>query len=117
MVQTSQLCIHSTSNKDDEGLEEDVILNLLHKETIVEHNHNKENYNEAYEFANAECNVHLIQDLKKVIENLNHTWAKRLIELLEKRIIKGKVEMSSFNFSIIHINFLSLKLSCKHLLI
>lgn len=63
---------------------------MLAKETVVEHDHNKVNYNEDYYFRNAECNVHLIRDLKKVIDNLNHTWAKKLIELITKMNKKRK---------------------------
>ena len=51
---------------------------------IVEHDHNKVKYNDDYIFKNAECNRHLISDLQKVIDNLNHKWAKKLIELLTK---------------------------------
>lgn len=88
---------HMTKGKD--GLDEDNILNVLSKDTIVEHDHNKINYNKSYQFKNAECNRHLISDLKKVIDNLNHTWAKKMIELLtktnkkrERRISKGETE-------------------------
>lgn len=76
--------------KDKVGLDEDGILNSLSKETVVEHDHNKVNYNDDYYFRNAECNVHLIRDLKKVIDNLNHTWAKKLIELITKMNHKRK---------------------------
>ena len=72
------------SRKDKDGLDEDGILKALPKETVVVHDHNRVNYNIDYTFANAECNRHLIADLKKVIDNLNHTWAKKLIELLTK---------------------------------
>ena len=84
-------------HKNKEGLDEDNILNVLDKKTVVEHDHNKVNYNADYQFVNAECNRHLISDLKKVIDNLNHNWAKKLIELLTKtnkkrewQIKKGK---------------------------
>ena len=87
--------------KDKDGLDEDGVLNVLAKETVVVHDHNKVNYNEEYKFTNAECNRHLITDLKKVIDNLDHKWAKKLIELLTKmnnkrnRLIeKGKEEFS-----------------------
>lgn len=100
---TEKLAMYKAhEHKDKEGLDEDGILKLLPKETIVEHDHNKVNYNKDYIFNNAECNRHLITDLKKVIDNLNHTWAKKLIELLTKtnkkrnRLIeKGKEEFSS----------------------
>lgn len=68
--------------KDKEGLDEDGILKLLPKETVVVHDHNKVNYNKEYIFSNAECNRHLISDLKKVIDNLEHIWAKKMIKLL-----------------------------------
>ena len=99
---TEKLAMYTAhSQKDKNGLDEDGILNVLAKETVVVHDHNKVNYNEDYYFRNAECNVHLIRDLKKVIENLNHTWAKKLIELITKMnkkrkwlIKKGKEEFS-----------------------
>ena len=99
---TEKLAMYTAhSQKDKKGLDEDGILNVLAKETVVVHDHNKVNYNEGYYFRNAECNVHLIRDLKKVIENLNHTWAKKLIELITKMnkkrkwlIKKGKEEFS-----------------------
>lgn len=79
---------HSHKNKD--GLDKDGILSALAETTTVEHDHNKINYNEEYIFKNAECNRHLISDLKKIIDNLNHTWAKKLIELLTKMNKKRK---------------------------
>lgn len=95
MVDTSRSCLrfYGTENlamytahehKNKEGLDNDRILNVLAKDTVVVHDHNKVNYNEEYKFKNAECNRHLISDLKKVIDNLNHKWAKELIELLTK---------------------------------
>lgn len=97
---TEQLALYTAhSQKNKEGLDEDGILSALSKNTVVEHDHNKINYNDEYIFKNAECNRHLISDLKKVIDNLNHKWAKKLIELLtktnnkRKRLIeKGKEE-------------------------
>ena len=56
--------------KDKEGLDEDNILKLLPPATTVVHDHNKVNYNEDYSYANAECNEHLLRDLKKVQDNL-----------------------------------------------
>ncbi len=69
-------------HKDKAGLDEDHILNCLDANTIVVHDHNKVNYNEEYEFKNAECCVHLLRDLKKVVDNLNHEWPKMMIDLL-----------------------------------
>ena len=73
---------YAHTKKDKNGLDEDTILKLLPKETIVVHDHNKVNYNEEYGFTNAECNRHLIGDLKGVIDNLKHEWSKELIDLL-----------------------------------
>lgn len=89
------------SKKDKNGLDEDGVLQTLPKETVVVHDHNKVNYNIDYTFANAECNRHLITDLKKVIDNLNHTWAKKLIELLTKMNKKRNrlIEKGADNFS------------------
>lgn len=97
---TDRLALYTAHmRKNKEGLDDDGILSGLSEKTVVEHDHNKINYNEEYIFKNAECNRHLISDLKKVIDNLNHTWAKKLIELLtktnkkRKRLIeKGKEE-------------------------
>lgn len=82
---TEKLAMYTAhEHKDKAGLDEDGILNVLAKDTVVEHDHNQVNYNDDYNFKNAECNRHLISDLKKVIDNLNHKWAKDLIELLTK---------------------------------
>lgn len=60
---TDKLAMYTAhSHKNKEGLDEDGILNVLPKETIVEHDHNKVNYNDDYIFQNAECNVDLIRD-------------------------------------------------------
>ena len=99
---TDKLAMYTAHlRKNKEGLDEDGILNVLSEDTIVEHDHNKVNYNDEYKFANAECNRHLITDLQKVIDNLNHRWAKKMIELLTKMnkkrewlIKKGKEEFS-----------------------
>ena len=85
--------------KNKEGLEEDRILSLLPEKTVVMHDHNRVNYNEAYSFSNIECNVHLLRDLQKVCDNLQHTWAGELKQLLEetntkrtKAMEKGETE-------------------------
>lgn len=77
---------HEQKNK--EGLDKDQILNNLGEKTKVMHDHNKVNYNEEYRFQNIECNAHLQRDLQKVIDNLNHSWAKKLKELITEGIKK-----------------------------
>ena len=80
---------HEKKNK--QGLDEDKILGLLDKNTIVEHDHNKINYNPAYEFINAECCQHLLRDLKKVETNLpNRIWCKEMIKLFQEYDHKRK---------------------------
>lgn len=73
---------HSQKNK--EGLDNDGVLKLLPKETVVMHDHNKVNYNKEYSFSNIECNVHLMRDLQKTTDNLQHEWSEKLKNLLEK---------------------------------
>ena len=60
--------------KDKKGLDEDGILKNLSKETVVVHDHNKVNYNDDYDFANAECCIHLIRNLKELNENMPRRW-------------------------------------------
>lgn len=69
-------------HKDKEGLDSDNILKLLPPTTTVVHDHNKVNYNKDYSYGNAECNSHLLRDLKKVQDNLGHKWAENLAKLL-----------------------------------
>lgn len=70
-------------HKNKEGLDNDGILNLLPQETVVMHDHNKVNYNKEYSFTNIECNVHLLRDLQKTTDNLQHKWSVELKQLLE----------------------------------
>ena len=72
------------THKDKAGLDEDNILLSLDKDTVVVHDHNTVNYNDDYDFLNAECCAHLLRDLKKIVDNLDHEWAKEMINLLVK---------------------------------
>ena len=86
------LCLFKAhEKKNKEGLDQDKILSLLDKNTVVEHDHNKVNYNPEYEFINAECCQHLLRDLKKVEMNLpNRTWCKEMIKLFQEYDHKRK---------------------------
>lgn len=95
MISTNRGCLRFYGNelfalyaahmkKDKAGLDEDGILNAFNEDTYVVHDHNKINYNECYIFMNVECCVHLLRDLKKVVDNLDHEWAKQMINLLVK---------------------------------
>lgn len=80
---TDKLAYYKAHEKKDKiGLDEDQILQNLSKYTVVVHDHNKVNYNDDYDFTNAECCVHLIRDLKELNENLPRTWIDKLINLL-----------------------------------
>lgn len=83
-------CAHE--HKDMKGLDTDNILNLLGKNVIVEHDHNIVNYNNKYNFINAECCQHLERDLEKVSVNLpNRTWSKNMKELFQMYNHKRKI--------------------------
>ena len=73
-------CTHMQKSKD--VLDKDNILSKLSENTVVEHDHNKVNYNDEYCFINAECCQHLIRDLQKIKNNIpNRTWCEKLKEL------------------------------------
>lgn len=96
MISQKQACMRFYGNeivalyfvhekKDKVGIDKDNILPMLSKETIVMHDHNKVNYNKDYDFINAECNQHLLRDLKKVSDNIpSRTWANKLRDLLKE---------------------------------
>ena len=76
--------------KDKVGIDEDGILTYLSKDTVVIHDHNKVNYNEEYEFTNAECCVHLIRDLRELNDCIPREWIENLIKLLVETNTKRK---------------------------
>lgn len=86
------ICLFKAHEKKNKlGLDEDKILSLLSKNQLVEHDHNKVNYNEEYSFINAECCQHLLRDLKKVEINIpNRTWCKDIISLFQEYEHKRK---------------------------
>ncbi len=80
------ICLFKAHEKKNKaGIDADKILPLLSKNTVVEHDHNKVNYNDDYIFINAECCQHLLRDLKKVEMNIpSRTWCKELIKLFQE---------------------------------
>ena len=70
---------HEKKNK--EGIDKDGILPFLPQTTVVVHDHNLVNYNDDYDFTNAECCVHLLRDLKELNECLPREWIDKLIKL------------------------------------
>lgn len=63
---------------------------------IIVHDHYKMYYN--YASDNAECNVHILRYLNGVTEFTNHSWAKKLRELLlEMKNVKEKYQQKGKN--------------------
>ena len=74
----------SYEKKNKGGLYKDNILKLLSQYTVVEHDHNKVNYNSDYIFINAECCQYLLRDLKKVEINISErNQCKDVIKLFQ----------------------------------
>lgn len=96
----NDLCLFKAhEKKNKEGLDKDQILSVLSSNTVVEHDHNKVNYNPEYEFINAECCQHLLRDLRKVEINIpKRTWCKEMIKLFQgydhkrKELIEKKID-------------------------
>lgn len=88
---TEKIALYTAhEKKNKEGLDADSILSILDKDTVVVHDHNMVNYNNDYEFQNAECCIHLIRNLEKIKEDLNREWAEELIVLLKETNKKRK---------------------------
>lgn len=91
---------HRFKNKD--GIDEDGILSSLGKDCVVMHDHVLLNYNNKYQFQNAECNEHIRRYLKGNLDIFpDHEWAKKMRDFLaelnsmKKELIAG----GSFSFS------------------
>lgn len=81
-----EVCLFKAhEKKNKEGLDKDNILKLLSSNTVVEHDHNKVNYNKEYSFINAECCQHLLRDLRKVEINIpERLWCGKTIKLFQE---------------------------------
>lgn len=86
------ICLFKAHEKKNKlSLDKDNILSRLSSSTVVEHDHNKINYNSEYSFINAECCQHLLRDLRKVEINIpNRTWCKDVLELFQEYDHKRK---------------------------
>ena len=108
------ICLYKAhERKNKEGLDKDNILGLLNGNTVVEHDHNKVNYNPEYGFINAECCQHLIRDLKKVKVNIpERTWCDEVIELFQRYDHQRKelIKKNQDTFTIEQINEFILQL-------
>ena len=70
-------------NKDEKSVDNDGILELLPASCVVMHDHLLLNYNDKYNFRNAECNEHTKRYLKKNMDIFpEHDWAKEMRDLL-----------------------------------
>lgn len=79
--------------KDEKSIEADGILELLPESCVVMHDHVLLNYNDKYNFKNAECNEHTRRYLKRNMDVFpKHDWAKEMKELLENTN-KRKLEL------------------------
>lgn len=76
--------------KNLQGLIDDGILTSLTVLNRVIHDHNTVNYNEIFNFLNAECNAHLLRDLLRVYENNKDRaeWTLELKNTISKLINK-----------------------------
>ncbi|WP_092092940.1 hypothetical protein [Pisciglobus halotolerans] len=70
-------------------------------ETIVMHDQNKVNSNNLFNYDNVECSNHLLHDLRKCTENINHIWSKQLDKLIIRTNVKRQyfIEQESESFS------------------
>lgn len=70
-------------NKNEQSVDDDGILGLLPETCVVMHDHLLLNYNDKFNFKNAECNEHTKRYLKKNLDVFpEHSWAKEMRELL-----------------------------------
>lgn len=68
--------------KNSEGIDDDGILENLSENCVVMHDHVLLNYNNKYNFKNAECNEHTLRYLKGNTDTFpEHEWAKNLRDL------------------------------------
>lgn len=96
--------------KNLQGLIDDGILTSLTVLNRVIHDHNTVNYNEIFNFLNAECNAHLLRDLLRVYENNKdrEEWTLKLkntiSELINKRNTMVEEDSSSTSLPAEEIN-------------
>lgn len=101
----SLLIGHETKSKT--GIDEDNILSNLTKNTVCVHDHVLLNYNDEYQFKNAECNIHILRYLKGIKDNLHdHKWQDQMKDLLNNINIQRKnlINQNIFEFDEEYIN-------------
>lgn len=87
---------HQKKNK--QGVIDDQLLTLLNEKTVVMHDHLKMNYGDDFSYRDIECNAHLLRDLRRCTDSTQHSWAKKLAELISvtntrrKKLLANGVE-------------------------
>ncbi|MDF7638764.1 transposase [Lactobacillus sp. ESL0791] len=105
MVNTKRACLRyygteklalyrAHEHKDLKSIKDDALLTQLPADCHVMHDNNKVNYNPIFNYANVECNVHLMRDLQKCVDNTGHQWAKDLRKLISLTNINRKELLS-----------------------
>lgn len=98
--------------KNSDGIDNDGILENLSKECVVMHDHVLLNYNNKYNFKNAECNEHTLRYLKGNIDMFpEHEWAKNMRNLLVQVNNDKKISLSNkeISFTDKYLNLISSK--------
>ena len=72
---------YAHANKNMDNLDDDGILISMDKDTVA-HDHLTLNYNEKFDFQNAECGIHVIRRLEKRKEPTHHEWQESMAGLL-----------------------------------
>lgn len=89
-------------DKSEDGIIEDGILPNLPSTCTCVHDHVLLNYNEKFDFDNAECNQHALKYLKRVTDNIyEETWPKKMAKLLRdaNKKVKENISKNIFSFS------------------
>ena len=72
--------------KDRAGIDDDSILAALSEDTVVVHDHVVMNYNDDFQFTNAECNQHVQRELQKLHDISHLLWPLELKTLIASTI-------------------------------
>lgn len=79
--------------KDEEGMDEDGILQNLPSDCTVMHDHLLHNYCDDYSYKNIECNAHITRKLEGITQNAQHEWSNNMKNLIESTLEKRKTNI------------------------
>lgn len=79
--------------KDEEGMNEDGILQNLPSDCTVMHDHLLHNYCDDYSYKNIECNAHITRKLEGITQNAQHEWSNNMKNLIESTLEKRKTNI------------------------